>query len=463
MMRTIVYVLIVTVLTACATSTLPQNFVVGATQPQVSPTIAATSITDSQWLELQEELNRLVSSWPGQHALSIADLQTGQVLAVNGNQPQLAACTIKIAIVMVIAQDIDAGRYTADDVADLVQEMMGPSATAPARTLLQKLGNGDIGAGIRRVNDLMARLGMRDSLLTHPPGYFWEEYGYNASHGISDNLLTANDLTLLLSKLYRGEVLSATATKYVLTSMTIAPDWMDRSLGSPLPANAQLYHKTGQLYGPNHTWNDAGIVVFTREGREYAYAIAYLGGGGSNWQEAYAHAIEVSTLVLDYMSTLPQPETATQEHNLTSYATASASSVLAPETVPGVGLVAYEPKYMLDHNPATAWVEGATSSGVGESVTLTFPTPVHISNVALEIGYDRDAALFQSNNRIHRARLIFDDGSSWPITFADQRGLQRIRFAPVTTKKMQLVIDEVFAGSRYNDTAIAAFEVWGTR
>lgn len=251
---------------------------------------------DAAWSGLQRDLQAMVGRWEGQNAVSVTDLQSGRTISINGSRPQLAACTIKIPLLMIVAQDIEAGRYSADSVDSLVRSAMGPSNTWPARELLRTVGDGDIGAGIERVDDLMWSLGMNDSLLAHPPGYDWEDYGY----GDAENLLTTDDLNRLLGKLYRGEALSPWATGYVLWSMSLAPDWVNASLGGPLPADVTLYHKFGQLYDPENTWNDAGIVVFERDGQEYAYAIAYLGSYGGDWRVAYDHAYAVSARAWRY-------------------------------------------------------------------------------------------------------------------------------------------------------------------
>jgi beta-lactamase class A len=277
----------------------------GNTDGRHLPTpVADAPLPDPAFEALQAELNNLVASWAGDNAVSVMDLQSQQTIAVNGARSQVAACTIKIPIMIAAAQDIEAGHYTAEDVAGLVEPMMGPSYIEPARELLDIIGGGDIGAGIRRVNQIMWDLGATGSIMTHPPGRYWEEYGYADSHGITDNLLTTDDLVLILGKLYRGEVLSPWATDYVLASMTIAPDWMDAALGSPLPPEAQLYHKVGQLYEPHNTWNDAGIVVFERNGQMYAYALAYLSSYGPSWQNAYDHATSVSESAWRYFSTI---------------------------------------------------------------------------------------------------------------------------------------------------------------
>jgi hypothetical protein len=247
--------------------------------------------------------------------------------------------------------------------------------------------------------------------------------------------------------------------------MTLAPYWMNQSLGAPLPADTRLYHKVGQLYQPWNTWNDAGIVVFNRDGQEYAYAIAYLGSYGPSWQDAYAHATSVSAATWRAFSTAPvtHHQTAANEQNLTALATASASGALPPQNIADLGLVHYDATRALDGNPATAWVEGAADAGSGEYLWLDFAQPVRVSQIGLITGLDGREAIFGANNRVREARFIFSDGRTWRATFADQRAMQYIAVDPVTTSSVIIVIDEVYHGSTYNDTAIAEVEIWGSR
>lgn len=417
---------------------------------------------------LRDELHALVANWYGDNAVSVLDLQSGRMISINGARPQQAACTIKIPILMAVAQDIAAGRYTSADVDGLVQSAMGPSNTPPARELLGVIGGGDIGTGIQRANAIMWSLGAQNSIMTHPPGYHWEEYGYASSHGITDNLLTTDDLVLILGRLYRGEALSPRATEYMLWSMTIAPEWMDASFGSALPAGVELYHKVGQLYEPHNTWNDAGIVVFERDGQRYAYAIAYLGSNGWSWQDAYAHAMSVSEAAWRYFSTAPLAPPVAQATppplepgDLTSQATASASSSLPAEMLPSGDSVTYSAAHILDSDPATAWVEGMTGPGQGEWLRLTFAEPVTVARLDLDIGFDASEQLFTGNNRVRQATLRFSDGTILPIELLDQRGMQSIILRPVTTTSIDIVIETVYPGTRHDDTAIAEVTIWG--
>jgi beta-lactamase class A len=241
--------------------------------------------------DLQDQLGGLVSGWDGWNAVAVTDLQTGRTVGVNADRPQLSACTIKVFIMMAVAQDLEAGRYPESEVYDLILGAMGPSNTWPARELIRYAGGGSLAAGIERINGIMQGLGMRQSVLAHPPDYPGEFYGFGY-----DNLLTADEMNMALGKLYRGEALTPWATQYVLWSMTLAIPGQQYSLGGGIPDGVSLYHKIGLIYAPDNTWNDAGVFTFQRNGQTYAYAVSYLGSYGADWHDAYYHGASVSEL-----------------------------------------------------------------------------------------------------------------------------------------------------------------------
>ena len=239
---------------------------------------------------LQGELDALVSGWAGRSGVAVMDLQTGQIVGVNIDQQQVSACVVKIFIMMAVAEDIEAGKYTAASVDDLVRDAMGPSNTWPARELTILAGGGNLTTGVLRVNAIMQSLGMTRSVMPHPPGYPEIDHGL----GTGEIYITGRDMVVALGKLYRGEALSAWATDYVLWSMTIAIPGQQQSLGGGIPYSATLYHKIGLLYAPNDVWNDAGVVTFQRDGREYAYAIASLSSDSGNWLNGYYYGTAAS-------------------------------------------------------------------------------------------------------------------------------------------------------------------------
>src|SRR6185437_5603734 len=143
---------------------------------------------------------------------------------------------------------------------------MGPSDNEAAYDLLQILGGGDVVAGTRDINTVARALGATGSALDSPPGHAEIDIGIS-----NDNLLTANDVNLILTKLYHGQILSPSSTSYVLNLMTLPEDWQNGSVGGPLPSGVTFRHKPGWIGSPYNTWNDAGIVSVNRNERTLAY------------------------------------------------------------------------------------------------------------------------------------------------------------------------------------------------
>lgn len=148
---------------------------------------------------------------------------------------------------------------------------------------------------------------------------------------------------------------------------------------------------------------------------------------------------------------------ATEARNLAPLAQPSASSVLPA----GAGGPHAAPM-SIDGQVETAWVEAADGPGQGEWLMLSFPTPVTVSKLGIDVGYDLTAATFAANNRLKKATLIFSNGQQIPLEFADERGVQVREIEPVETTYVQIVINEVYPGSTYDDTCLAEVEVWGT-
>jgi hypothetical protein len=89
------------------------------------------------------------------------------------------------------------------------------------------------------------------------------------------------------------------------------------------------------------------------------------------------------------------------------------------------------------------------------------PTPVSITRLGFDIGFDRDERIFAANNRVRRVKLIYSDGSVQFTEFFDRRGIQYVDVPGVITSKIEIMIDEVYPGDKYDDTCIAEVEIWG--
>jgi len=152
---------------------------------------------------------------------------------------------------------------------------------------------------------------------------------------------------------------------------------------------------------------------------------------------------------------------AEEARNLMPFATSSASSHL-PTDRGGQ----YQSWMAMDGALETSWVEGVAGPGVGEWFMLTFPGTVEIYYINIDVGYDRNADIFYANNRIKRVTFVFSNGEQIEMPLSDTRGMQMIVLArapgpSIETTFVKMVIEEVYPGSRHDDTCLAEIEVWG--
>ena len=110
-----------------------------------------------------------------------------------------------------------------------------------------------------------------------------------------------------------------------------------------------------------------------------------------------------------------------QRVNLTPLATASASSIHAPDQGGS-----YEPSAAIDGRLDTPWVEGARGTGRGQWLELSFGRPVEVNQLIIDPGFDRTGHLFYANNRLKRAQLVLSTGEHINIDLKDRRGMQTI-------------------------------------
>jgi hypothetical protein len=201
--------------------------------------------------------------------------------------------------------------------------------------------------------------------------------------------------------------------------------------------------------------------------QEQIEALRWTGAQVQVWGQLLIGALDAGDrqIQVERIEDLSGPATASR--NLAIFATPSASSVL-----PADRWGTYEAFSAIDSSLSTPWTEGVEGPGVGEWIMLTFPSAIEVHSVGVDVGYDRDegdtfhgADLFDKNNRLKRATLIFSDGEQVALNFEDVRGIQVISLArtptPIQTTFIKVVIEEVYPGSTFNDTCLAEIEVWG--
>lgn len=162
----------------------------------------------------------------------------------------------------------------------------------------------------------------------------------------------------------------------------------------------------------------------------------------------------------------PTPEVVTavdsaeNRYNYTADAIINTSSFLPPDlagTYHGIAAI--------DSLPETAWVEGVAGPGIGEWIQLDFVEPITIATIGVNPGYAASDELFAANNRVKTltVQFVFPDGStdSTILTLEDAPGVQLIDLPnPAIVRAVRLIIDDIYPGDTYDDTAIAEIELY---
>lgn len=224
---------------------------------------------NEEFIALRERLRAEIAAVGFSAAVAVTDLQTGESIEVNGDEPRLPGCTINFFVLLSVVMDLQQGLYAQADVDDLIARTVWSSNPVTARDLLRKTGLGDIGAGLAKINNLLDALGLPISLYDHPPAYPQESL-----HG-SANLLTASEMNRALAALYEARVVSPDWRDYLLQKLTGVKPGLQYLIPAGVGAGV-VSHKNGFFAHPlGWVDNDAGVVIFDRGGNRYAYALSF--------------------------------------------------------------------------------------------------------------------------------------------------------------------------------------------
>jgi beta-lactamase class A len=273
-----------------------------ASEPEeVEP--AAPSLSPGM-ARLANDLEVLVRSLEGPDrasvdiAVAVLDLQSGETVAVDGDERHLAGCTIKFFPALKAVYDVREGQRQFDDTLDyLIQRTVRISNNADSHYLIDVVGVPETNAFMTGV------VGTSGSIITHAPGYF----GENALYGIEEeeNYLTAADLVLAFAKLYRGELTTPELTSHLLDVMTqswLTPAEYGVILYQTAPPEARVAHKIGYVGPPWNVWNDAGLVMIDRPEGTVAYAVAILTQSNQQYGDGPPTARQVAERVFQHFN-----------------------------------------------------------------------------------------------------------------------------------------------------------------
>jgi len=129
-----------------------------------------------------------------------------------------------------------------------------------------------------------------------------------------------------------------------------------------------------------------------------------------------------------------------------------ASSVLAPQ-----GPNTYGPENLIDDSPATAWVEGVSGTGEGQTLAWEFGADTDINTLFLINGYAKSDRTFTRNARVAQMRVTGSTGAQATLSLRDTMDWQRFDLPGMAAQRwLQLEILSTYPGSHYEDTAISA-------
>lgn len=120
---------------------------------------------------------------------------------------------------------------------------------------------------------------------------------------------------------------------------------------------------------------------------------------------------------------------------------------------------------LLDGKLDTAWnnAGGVNPNGMGETIDVTFPTAVWLSEIVVANGDQADDAAFLGNARVRRASVALDGHQDFDLTLLDVRGRQAASLGtPRLTTQVRIVVQEVHDGDTYPDLALSelGFRGW---
>ena len=272
--------------------------------PESEEADTAGSSLSPDMARLADDLEALVRSLEGPDrvfadiAVAVLDLQSGEGIAIDGDERHLAGCTIKLFPALKAVYDVREGQREFDDTLDyLLQRTVRVSNNVDSHYLIDLVGVPETNAFMTDV------IGTRGSIITHAPGYYGENTLYDIAE--EENYLTANDLVLAFTKLYRGELTTPELTSHLLDVMTqswLTPDEYGVILYQAAPPQARIAHKIGYVGPPWNVWNDAGVVMFDRPEGTVAYAVAILTQYNREYDEGPPTARQIADRVFQYFN-----------------------------------------------------------------------------------------------------------------------------------------------------------------
>lgn len=264
---------------------------VAAEKFNVAPAVAVETAASST-NPLERAFDEIIRTVPGRIGVAATVLETGESVAVNGNERFPMQSVYKVPIGMTVLHNVDQGKLTLQQrvqvrksdfvsrqqhspvrdqypkgtritVAELLRLMISESDGTACDVLLRLVG------GPKAVADYLREINVKDVIVLSTEKQIGQD---NAEQ--YRNWSSPLGATLLLRAVHEGRGLSPQNQKLLLKLMTDTPTGLNRLKGQ-LPKDTLVAHKTGSsntIKGMTAATNDIGIIRLPN-GKHLAIAV----------------------------------------------------------------------------------------------------------------------------------------------------------------------------------------------
>ena len=121
----------------------------------------------------------------------------------------------------------------------------------------------------------------------------------------------------------------------------------------------------------------------------------------------------------------------------------------------------FDPRNMFDGSLQSAWCEGASGDGTGESISVNFETPVTLTKIEVVNGWTKDESTYNINGRVKKIKVASGSGPA-ALELQDNNYDYQSTELYVSGTSFTFTIDDVYKG-RDPDTCIAEIRLTGTQ
>ncbi len=266
--------------------------------------VVPNPIKDEEWQTMAAGLEKLAYNYRGNVGIYLKDLNSDRTWEYNPDRLFPSASLIKVPIMVAVCEKIKRGEISLDtqiklthrdraggsgslkwvregtrlSVMEIIYKMITESDNTATKMLIEDMG-------IEYFQKAFEGIGLVTTKI-YPEGL-----SLTSGHVTRENYTTAREMTVLMERIYRGEMVDRTSSEFMLD--VLKHNKSRSRLRKGLPLGWEIGHKTGLLRRSCH---DVGIVFSPRGD----YLISVLTGNGPDYTTAKNFISRVAKLTYQY-------------------------------------------------------------------------------------------------------------------------------------------------------------------